>query len=164
MNYSPKSDEMVITVHRWFANKSCPGDWLYSRLGDLATKVTKQLGGSTSTSSTSSTSKTSATSKTDSKVKAWQHAMNVGFDTNVLVEDGIFGSACSAFAKSHTLYRGIKYNCPTAVRWLQKMVGAKVDGIFGAETERKVKEYQKKHNLTADGIVGLNTTKALLNV
>ena len=28
LNYSPKSDEMVLTVHRWFANKSCPGDWL----------------------------------------------------------------------------------------------------------------------------------------
>ena len=40
LNYSPKSDEMVLTVHRWFANKSCPGDWLYSRLGDLASKVT----------------------------------------------------------------------------------------------------------------------------
>lgn len=48
LNYSPKSDEMVITVHRWFANKSCPGDWLYSRLGDLASKVTAALGGSAS--------------------------------------------------------------------------------------------------------------------
>lgn len=46
LNYSPKSNEMVITVHRWFANKSCPGDWLYSRLGDLANKVTANLGGS----------------------------------------------------------------------------------------------------------------------
>ena len=46
LNYSPKSDEMVITVHRWFANKSCPGNWLYSRLGKLAAEVTKQLGGS----------------------------------------------------------------------------------------------------------------------
>ena len=41
--YQPKSDEMLLTVHRWFANKSCPGDWLYSRLGDLATRVTAQL-------------------------------------------------------------------------------------------------------------------------
>ena len=23
LNYSPKSDEMVLTVHRWFANKAC---------------------------------------------------------------------------------------------------------------------------------------------
>lgn len=43
--YEPKSNEMVLTVHRWFANKSCPGDWLYSRLGDLADKVTSKLVG-----------------------------------------------------------------------------------------------------------------------
>ena len=48
LNYSPKSNEMVITVHRWFANKSCPGNWLYSRLGDLASKVTDNLGGGSS--------------------------------------------------------------------------------------------------------------------
>lgn len=49
LNYKPASNEMVITVHRWFANKSCPGDWLYSRLGDLAAKVTARLGGATTT-------------------------------------------------------------------------------------------------------------------
>lgn len=48
LNYAPKSDEMVITVHRWFANKSCPGNWLYVRLADLATKVTAELSGGTS--------------------------------------------------------------------------------------------------------------------
>ena len=50
LNYSPKSNEMILTVHRWFANKSCPGDWLYSRLGNLANRVTAQLGGSTTDS------------------------------------------------------------------------------------------------------------------
>lgn len=54
LNYSPKSDEMVLTVHRWFANKSCPGNWLYARMGDLAAKVTAALGGSSSTSSSAS--------------------------------------------------------------------------------------------------------------
>ena len=44
LDYAPKADEMVLTVHRWFANKSCPGDWLYSRLGDLAARVTTALG------------------------------------------------------------------------------------------------------------------------
>ena len=43
--YKPKSNEMVLTVHRWFANKSCPGDWMYARMGDLASKVTARLGG-----------------------------------------------------------------------------------------------------------------------
>ena len=41
--YKPKKDEMLITVHRWFANKECPGNWLYSRLGKLATTVTERL-------------------------------------------------------------------------------------------------------------------------
>lgn len=45
LNCSPKSNEMVLTVHRWFANKSCPGNWLYARLGDLANKVTANLQG-----------------------------------------------------------------------------------------------------------------------
>lgn len=49
LNYKPKSDEMVLTVHRWFANKSCPGDWMYQRMGDLAAKVTAKLGGATAT-------------------------------------------------------------------------------------------------------------------
>lgn len=45
LNYSPESGEMILTVHRWFADKSCPGNWMYARMGDLAEKVTKKLGG-----------------------------------------------------------------------------------------------------------------------
>lgn len=44
--YEPKSGEMLLTVHRWFANKACPGDWLMQRMGSLASKVTEQLSGS----------------------------------------------------------------------------------------------------------------------
>ena len=44
LNYTPKADEMILTVHRWFANKSCPGNWMYARMGDLAVKVTAALG------------------------------------------------------------------------------------------------------------------------
>ena len=47
LGYTPAPDEMVLTVHRWFANKSCPGDWMYARMGDLAEKVTAALDGQT---------------------------------------------------------------------------------------------------------------------
>ena len=47
--YEPKSNEMLLTVHRWFANKSCPGDWMFSRMGQLASTVTAHLGGSNTT-------------------------------------------------------------------------------------------------------------------
>ena len=44
LSYKPAKDELVLTAHRWFANTSCPGDWLYSRLENLASEVSKQLG------------------------------------------------------------------------------------------------------------------------
>jgi len=50
LNYSPAADEMVLTVHRWFANKSCPGDYIYNRLGQIAAEVNKRLGGEDGTS------------------------------------------------------------------------------------------------------------------
>lgn len=52
--YTPKSDEMVLTAHRWFANKSCPGDWLYSRYGELASRINALLGSGGSTGSSNS--------------------------------------------------------------------------------------------------------------
>lgn len=56
LNYTPLPDEMVLTVHRWFANKSCPGDWMYAHMPDLAEKVTALLKKNTSFSPASSTS------------------------------------------------------------------------------------------------------------
>lgn len=38
-----KTDVMYMTAHRWFANKSCPGDYLYSRFPEIAEKVTEAL-------------------------------------------------------------------------------------------------------------------------
>lgn len=49
LNYEPKDGECVLTVHRWFANKSCPGDWMYNRMGQFAAEINAAIGG-TSTS------------------------------------------------------------------------------------------------------------------
>lgn len=37
-------DKQNLTVHRWFANKSCPGDYLYNLHGKIADEVNKRLG------------------------------------------------------------------------------------------------------------------------
>ena len=44
LNYEVNPDEMLLTVHRWFAKKSCPGNWLFGKLGDLAQEVNSRLG------------------------------------------------------------------------------------------------------------------------
>lgn len=42
-NYTPKKDEMLLSAHRWFAAKACPGDFIYNREQKLADAVTAQL-------------------------------------------------------------------------------------------------------------------------
>lgn len=49
-----------MTVHRDYANKSCPGDYLYGKMGDIAAKVNAILDGSTA----------SITIKSDSKLRS----------------------------------------------------------------------------------------------
>lgn len=39
-----KVAQQNLTVHRWFANKACPGDYIYECLGDIAAKVNAKLG------------------------------------------------------------------------------------------------------------------------
>ncbi len=43
LTYTVKSDEMLLTVHRWFAKKSCPGNWLFGRLDGLAKAVNSRI-------------------------------------------------------------------------------------------------------------------------
>lgn len=39
-----KVDQQNMTVHRWFAKKACPGDYIYNRLGQIAAEVNAKLG------------------------------------------------------------------------------------------------------------------------
>lgn len=41
--YEPKPHEMLITEHRWFANKACPGAHILSILQDLTDSVNREL-------------------------------------------------------------------------------------------------------------------------
>lgn len=51
-----------------------------------------------------------------------------------------------------------------AVKNLQTLLGIKpVDGIFGAATDKAVRDFQKANNLCQDGVVGSKTWDALLS-
>lgn len=36
-------DKQNMTVHRWFANKSCPGTYLFNKMGEIANSVNAEL-------------------------------------------------------------------------------------------------------------------------
>jgi len=50
-----------MTVHRDYANKSCPGDYLYSKMSDIASQVNALLGASDDTSSSDEDTTSTAT-------------------------------------------------------------------------------------------------------
>lgn len=173
LNYTPKSDEMVLTVHRWFANKSCPGDWMYARMGTLAKRVTEQLeggklvwngkewayqfGGKTDTSFTGLAKNANGTWYVKNGV------VDFTYNGTVTNKDGTWnvvkGKVTSQVKAMPVLKKGSKSE---DVKTLQKKLNAKgykltVDGIFGDKTLSAVKDFQKKNGLAVDGIVGKNT-------
>ncbi len=106
LNYAPASNEMVLTVHRWFANKSCPGDWMYARMGDLAAKVTAKLGGSVTPSNNTNTTDTKVlyrvqTGAFSNKANAdamLQKVKTAGFDTYMVKVDNLYKIQVGAFS------------------------------------------------------------------
>lgn len=43
--YKPADDEMLMTFHRWYAKKSCPGDWFVANAQKFADEVNEKLTG-----------------------------------------------------------------------------------------------------------------------
>jgi peptidoglycan hydrolase-like protein with peptidoglycan-binding domain len=62
---------------------------------------------------------------------------------------------------SRTLKRG---NKGADVAVLQRFLGIKDDGIFGAATEGAVKDYQRMRHIKADGIVGPKTVGPIVRI
>ncbi|MDE5820163.1 MAG: N-acetylmuramoyl-L-alanine amidase [Lachnospiraceae bacterium] len=65
-------DKQNMTVHRWFANKSCPGDYLYKKHGDIAKQVNQKLSGADRTA-VQSTSASSAPQKQSKPTYLYQN-------------------------------------------------------------------------------------------
>lgn len=58
------------------------------------------------------------------------------------------------------LRRGSRGN---TVEELQNLIGIDPDGLFGSETDARVREFQQDVGMTVDGIVGPNTWRAILH-
>lgn len=136
LNYNPKSDEMIITVHRWFANKSCPGNWLYARLGDLTTKVTAQLSGTTTTPETP-TSTLYRVRKTWSNSKTQKDAFKVLSNAKKCADDN---AGYSVFdEKGNVVYTGKNTVTKKTITELAKEV---IAGKWGNGQDRKNRPYR----------------------
>lgn len=64
-----KVEQQNMTVHRWFAPKACPGDYLYNLHGQIAAEVNKRLGVSGSTAPVVTPSKSTTPYRVRVKIK-----------------------------------------------------------------------------------------------
>lgn len=101
----------------------------------------------------------------ENKVLNWQKAaIKDGFKFPKYGADGNWGSECESVAKKAVCKKRITYKYKNLTKTVQNAVGVEEDGKFGNSTVTAVKKYQKRNNLTADGVVGINTWKKIVGV
>ena len=115
-----------MTVHRWFANKSCPGDYLYNKHSYIATEVNKLL-----ENSNQEEEEMIEYGKTNNATWSYKQHLRtlkaMGVISTTVNNDGGFGDG--------TL---------KATKEVQKAAGITVDGIVGPETIKAVYTLETK--------------------
>ena len=189
-NLTPSTN--TIRPHAWFTSggsylgdyiagksrKTCPGT-AFMGIGNTKSAFTNHFipwikdyiaNGSTTTPSTPAPTPTPQPTQPSTGltgkyiVRYLQTVLNQCY-CSTLVVDGYYGAKTEAVIKAHPLKVGSKNN---HVIWLQKALinrGYKIeaDGIFGTATKSALMRYQSSRGLTADGIAGIATHKAIIN-
>ena len=100
--------------------------------------------------------------------KCFQHAINLDYNKNLKV-DGYFEELSLAALGSHYVKKGETQYMVTAVE-IALMChgynpnGVECPGVFGSRLKNTVLQFQKDYELTQDGIAGVNTIKALMEI
>lgn len=103
-----------MTVHRWFAAKACPGDYIYERLGDIAAKVNVKLGvGSTTTGTSPVESKPASTVPYKVRITATDLRIRKGPGTDTAIvknaiDPGVYTIVSEATGKGATKWGKLK--------------------------------------------------------
>lgn len=104
-------------------------------------------------------------SNKNTAVKEWQTAAIAdGFKFPKYGADGVWGAECESVAKAAVCKKRLTYTNRNLTKIVQRKVGVKADGMFGKDTDRAVRNYQKANRLAVDGCVGINTWKKILGV
>lgn len=140
-----------MTVHRWFAAKACPGNYLYNKHSYIAEEVNKRLGVISSplisTPPTTSNNTVQNTYSHKDFVKDVQKAI-------LAKVDGIAGN--ETLSKTITVSRQ-KNNRHAVVRPIQKYLNSigfncgTVDGVAGIKFDSAVKAFQRANGCVIDG-------------
>lgn len=135
-------DKQNMTVHRWFANKSCPGDYIYERLGQIASEVNAILKGE-------SASKPNTTPSVDNKTV---YRVQTGAFTNKINAENMlkkikaagFEAYMVTIGKTYKIQVGAFTKKTNADSMLKKLKNAGFNGFITTETVFAVESSSKK--------------------
>lgn len=139
-------DKQNMTVHRWFKNKACPGQYIYDRLGQIADDVNKLLGVTVDLTDAPETEETYSFKEF---IKDVQRAIGAKVD-------GIPGP--ETLSKTITVSKKKNRQHPI-VKPIQRRLAVlgytnvgKADGVAGILFAGAIKEFQKDNDCIADGV------------
>lgn len=148
-----KPEEQNITVHRWFANKACPGDYIYERLGQIADEVNARLNGSASKPEDESIDvlyrvQVGAFSKKENAETMQKHVKEAGYDSFIVKVDDLYKVQLGAFKHkenatkfvSELKYAGFMAYVVTAndpKKSVDEIAKEVIKGLWGSGEERK---------------------------
>lgn len=96
-------DKQNLTVHRWFANKSCPGDYIYNLLGQIAEEVNSMINKNSPDGSLETSTlyrvQTGAFTKKNNADTMLAKVQAAGFDTYMVQTDGFYKIQVGAYSK-----------------------------------------------------------------
>ena len=135
-------DKQNMTVHRWFAAKSCPGDYIYERLGQIASEVNAILKGE-------SASKPNTTPSVDNKTV---YRVQTGAFTNKINAENMlkkikaagFEAYMVTIGKTYKIQVGAFTKKTNADSMLKKLKNAGFNGFITTETVFAVESSSKK--------------------
>lgn len=175
-NFNRKDGDGVFFVHRWYAQKSCPNDYLYEKHQYICDEVNKRLNDKAENQPQQEikpqTKCDNATVELGyqhalnfcgmrSKGAVLQEALNMDYGCGLDV-DGVIGNNTKSALGSHYVQKGETQYMVTALEILLMIngydpKGVECAGVFGSGLEACVKQFQKDKGLTVDGVAGRNT-------
>lgn len=103
-------DKQNMTVHRWFANKACPGDYLYERHGQIADEVNKELGVKANTSEQKTTYRIQVGlyRNKDYADAMYRKVKDAGFNPSIITNGGYYRVVVGSYISSSSASTMVK--------------------------------------------------------
>ena len=132
-----------MTVHRDYANKSCPGEYLYSRHAQIASEVNKRLGSTDTRPQPEKVLYRVQTGAFRNKAGAealLQQVKAKGFDTYMVKVNGLYKVQVGAFAqKSNAIAMAAKLKAAGFSTYVVSGGGKSVEVLQGNGADRKAR-------------------------